>query len=87
MPILGIGFHSFVDGIVHSIAFTVSIFTGMLAAGVLVAVAIVLSEQPGRRVRGRTLTGIKTGSRARTNLRTGRRPRIGDSCIPAVEKR
>jgi ZIP family zinc transporter/zinc and cadmium transporter len=29
---IGIGFHSFIDGLVYSITFTVSIFTGMLAA-------------------------------------------------------
>jgi zinc transporter ZupT len=32
VPLLGIGFHSFLDGVVYSITFTVSIFTGMLAA-------------------------------------------------------
>jgi zinc transporter ZupT len=32
IPLLGIGFHSFIDGIVYSITFTVSIFTGVLAA-------------------------------------------------------
>jgi ZIP family zinc transporter/zinc and cadmium transporter len=32
IPMFGIGFHSFVDGVVYSIAFTVSIFTGVLAA-------------------------------------------------------
>jgi zinc and cadmium transporter len=32
VPMLGIGFHSFVDGFVYSIAFTVSLFTGALAA-------------------------------------------------------
>ncbi|MEJ2048193.1 MAG: ZIP family metal transporter, partial [Dehalococcoidia bacterium] len=31
VPTLGIGFHSFIDGCVYSIAFTVSIFTGFLA--------------------------------------------------------
>ena len=29
---LGIGIHSFIDGFVYSITFTVSIFTGVLAA-------------------------------------------------------
>lgn len=29
---IGIGFHSFIDGFVYSITFTVSIFTGVLAA-------------------------------------------------------
>lgn len=32
VPMIGIGFHSFIDGFVYSITFTVSIFTGMLAA-------------------------------------------------------
>lgn len=31
VPMLGIGFHSFIDGFVYSIAFTVSILTGYLA--------------------------------------------------------
>jgi zinc and cadmium transporter len=41
VPMLGIGFHSFIDGIVYSITFTVSIFTGALAA-----VGMVLHEFP-----------------------------------------
>lgn len=41
VPLLGIGFHSFVDGFVYSIAFTVSIFTGVLAT-----VGMVLHEFP-----------------------------------------
>ena len=32
IPMLGIGFHSFIDGIIYSITFTVSVFTGILAA-------------------------------------------------------
>lgn len=32
IPMLGIGFHSFIDGFIYSITFTVSIFTGFLAA-------------------------------------------------------
>lgn len=32
VPMLGIGVHSFIDGAVYSITFTVSIFTGVLAA-------------------------------------------------------
>jgi zinc and cadmium transporter len=32
VPMLGIGFHSFIDGFIYSITFTVSIFTGALAA-------------------------------------------------------
>jgi zinc transporter ZupT len=41
VPLLGIGFHSFLDGVVYSITFTVSIFTGMLAA-----IGMVLHEFP-----------------------------------------
>jgi ZIP family zinc transporter/zinc and cadmium transporter len=44
VPMLGIGFHSFIDGVVYSITFTVSLFTGALAAGILVAVTIVLPK-------------------------------------------
>lgn len=32
VPMIGIGLHSFIDGVVYSITFTVSIFTGVLAA-------------------------------------------------------
>jgi zinc transporter ZupT len=32
VPMLGIGLHSFIDGFIYSITFTVSIFTGVLAA-------------------------------------------------------
>lgn len=32
VPMIGIGFHSFIDGFVYSITFAVSIFTGVLAA-------------------------------------------------------
>jgi len=31
LPMVGIGFHSFIDGFIYSIAFTVSVFTGFLA--------------------------------------------------------
>jgi ZIP family zinc transporter len=41
VPMIGIGFHSFVDGFIYSIAFTVSIFTGYLAT-----VGMVLHEFP-----------------------------------------
>lgn len=41
VPLLGIGFHSFLDGIVYSISFSVSLFTG-----VLVALGMVLHEFP-----------------------------------------
>lgn len=36
IPMIGIGFHSFMDGFVYSITFTVSIFTGALAAAGMV---------------------------------------------------
>jgi len=32
IPMVGIGFHSFIDGFIYSITFTVSVFTGLLAA-------------------------------------------------------
>jgi zinc transporter ZupT len=32
IPLFGIGFHSFIDGVVYSITFSASVFTGMLAA-------------------------------------------------------
>lgn len=41
VPMLGIGFHSFIDGFVYSIAFTVSILTGFLAT-----IGMVLHEFP-----------------------------------------
>ncbi|MFO7593071.1 MAG: ZIP family metal transporter [Pseudomonadota bacterium] len=41
VAMLGIGFHSFIDGFVYSITFTVSIFTGTLAA-----IGMVLHEFP-----------------------------------------
>lgn len=41
VPMLGIGFHSFIDGFVYSIAFSVSILTGYLAT-----VGMVLHEFP-----------------------------------------
>ena len=41
VPLLGIGFHSFLDGVVYSISFSVSMFTG-----VLVAVGMILHEFP-----------------------------------------
>lgn len=41
IPALGIGFHSFLDGVIYSVTFSVSIFTG-----VLVAVGMVLHEFP-----------------------------------------
>jgi zinc and cadmium transporter len=41
VPLLGIGFHSFIDGVVYSISFSVSLFTGTL-----VALGMVLHEFP-----------------------------------------
>ncbi len=41
LPMLGIGFHSFVDGFIYSIAFTVSVLTGFLAT-----LGMVLHEFP-----------------------------------------
>jgi zinc and cadmium transporter len=41
MPVLGIGFHSFIDGMVYSVTYEVSLFTGTLAA-----VGMVLHEFP-----------------------------------------
>jgi zinc and cadmium transporter len=41
IPMVGIGFHSFLDGIIYSITFNVSVFTGVLAA-----VGMVLHEFP-----------------------------------------
>jgi len=32
IPMLGIGFHSFIDGVIYAVTFNVSIFTGVLAA-------------------------------------------------------
>lgn len=36
VPMLGIGFHSLIDGVIYSITFTVSIFTGILATAGMV---------------------------------------------------
>jgi zinc and cadmium transporter len=41
LPMLGIGFHSFIDGFIYSIAFTVSVLTGFLAT-----LGMVLHEFP-----------------------------------------
>jgi zinc transporter ZupT len=41
VPLLGIGFHSLIDGVVYSITFSVSTFTGVLAA-----IGMVLHEFP-----------------------------------------
>lgn len=36
VPMLGIGFHSFIDGVIYSITFTFSVFTGLLTASGMV---------------------------------------------------
>lgn len=41
IPMLGIGFHSFIDGMIYSVTFSVSAFTGVLAA-----IGMVLHEFP-----------------------------------------
>jgi zinc transporter ZupT len=41
IPMIGIGLHSFIDGVIYSVTFNVSIFTGVLAA-----VGMVLHEFP-----------------------------------------
>jgi zinc and cadmium transporter len=41
IPMTGIGFHSFLDGVIYSVTFNVSIFTGVLAA-----IGMVLHEFP-----------------------------------------
>jgi zinc and cadmium transporter len=41
IPMLGIGFHSFIDGIIYSVTFNVSIFTGVFAA-----IGMILHEFP-----------------------------------------
>lgn len=41
IPMIGIGFHSFLDGIIYTVTFKVSIFTGVLAA-----IGMVLHEFP-----------------------------------------
>jgi zinc and cadmium transporter len=41
IPMLGIGFHSFLDGVIYSVTFNVSIFTGIVAA-----IGMILHEFP-----------------------------------------
>jgi zinc transporter ZupT len=41
IPMVGIGFHSFLDGVIYSVTFNVSIFTGVLAA-----IGMILHEFP-----------------------------------------
>jgi zinc and cadmium transporter len=61
VPMLGIGFHSFIDGIIYSITFTVSIFTGILAAS-----GLVLHEFPEGIITYLLL--IRAGFKAKTSL-------------------
>ena len=61
VPMLGIGFHSFIDGIIYSITFTVGIFTGILAA-----TGMVLHEFPEGIITYLLL--IRAGFNLRTSL-------------------
>jgi zinc and cadmium transporter len=61
VPMLGIGLHSFIDGFIYSITFTVSIFTGILAA-----TGMVLHEFPEGIITYLLL--IKAGFNVRTSL-------------------
>jgi hypothetical protein len=57
---VGIGFHSFIDGVIYSIAFTVSIYTGFLAT-----MGMVLLEFP----EGGLLKQLKYLSPGKTHTR------------------
>lgn len=61
VPMLGIGFHSFIDGFIYAITFTVSMFTGLLAA-----TGMVLHEFPEGIITYLLL--IKGGFKERTSL-------------------
>lgn len=61
IPMLGIGFHSFIDGFIYSITFSVSVFTGMLAA-----TGMVLHEFPEGIITYLLL--LRGGFRERTSL-------------------
>jgi zinc transporter ZupT len=61
VPMLGIGFHSFIDGFIYAITFTVSIFTGLLAA-----TGMVLHEFPEGIITYLLL--IRGGFKERTSL-------------------
>ena len=61
VPMLGIGFHSFIDGFIYSITFTVGIFTGILAAS-----GMVLHEFPEGIITYLLL--IRAGFQVRTSL-------------------
>ena len=59
VPMLGIGIHSFIDGIIYSVTFTVGLFTGVLSA-----IGMVLHEFPEGIVTYVLL--VKGGMRGRT---------------------
>lgn len=61
VPMIGIGFHSFIDGMIYSIAFTVSIFTGFMATA-----GMVLHEFPEGIITYLLLT--RSGFSERTSL-------------------
>jgi zinc and cadmium transporter len=61
VPMVGIGFHSFIDGVIYSITFMVSIFTG-----VLTATGMVLHEFPEGIITYLLL--IRGGFKERTSL-------------------
>jgi zinc and cadmium transporter len=61
VPMLGIGLHSFIDGFIYAITFTVSIFTGMLTA-----TGMVLHEFPEGIITYLLL--IRGGFKERTSL-------------------
>jgi zinc transporter ZupT len=61
VPMLGIGFHSFIDGFIYSITFAVGIFTGLLAA-----TGMVLHEFPEGIITYLLL--IRAGFKAKTSL-------------------
>ena len=61
VPMLGIGFHSFIDGFIYSVTFTVSIFTG-----VLTATGMVLHEFPEGIIT--YLLMVRGGFKERTSL-------------------
>jgi len=61
VPMFGIGFHSFIDGFIYSITFTVSIFTGFLTA-----TGMVLHEFPEGIITYLLL--IRGGFKERTSL-------------------
>jgi zinc and cadmium transporter len=61
VPMLGIGFHSFIDGFIYAITFTVGMFTGLLAA-----TGMVLHEFPEGIITYLLL--IRGGFREKTSL-------------------